>query len=73
MTHHCLPGCAGGDAGENWTLLCGDVGVLSVDSAFASLAEDGGLLDLSPEVYASTVFHQQALISVGLGRLWNRV
>ncbi|XP_074024676.1 ribosomal protein S6 kinase alpha-2 isoform X1 [Numenius arquata] len=55
MTHHRLPRSAGGDAGESRTWLCMDPGTLSVDSAFASLAEDEGLLDLSPEAYASTV------------------
>lgn len=46
--------------------MYGNEGVLSVDSAFASLAEDEGLLDESLEAYASTVLRQQALISVGL-------
>lgn len=73
VTHHHLPGSAGGDAGESETLLRGDVGMLSADGACASLAEDEGLLDLPPEAYESIVFHQQALTLVGLGRLWNMV
>ncbi|XP_063185234.1 ribosomal protein S6 kinase alpha-2 isoform X1 [Chroicocephalus ridibundus] len=55
MTHHRLPSSAGGDAGESRTWLCVDPGTLSVDSAFASLAEDEGQLDLSPEAYVFTV------------------
>lgn len=73
VTHYHLPGSAGGDAGESGTLLHGDMGTLSADGACASLAEDEGPLDLSPEAYASIVFHQQALTLLGLGRLWNMV
>lgn len=53
MTHYCPPGSAGKDSGESRTLMHGGVGVLSVDSASASLAEDEGLLHLSPEAYVS--------------------
>ncbi|XP_062497914.1 ribosomal protein S6 kinase alpha-2 isoform X1 [Pezoporus occidentalis] len=63
MIHCRLPRSAKKDAEESETLVYGDEGVLSVDSAFASLAEDEGLLDVSLEAYASTVLHQQALIS----------
>ncbi|XP_061234481.1 ribosomal protein S6 kinase alpha-2 isoform X1 [Neopsephotus bourkii] len=63
MIHCRLPRSAKKDAEERGTLVYGDEGVLSVDSAFASLAEDEGPLDVSLEAYASTVLHQQALIS----------
>ncbi|XP_057262917.1 ribosomal protein S6 kinase alpha-2 isoform X1 [Pezoporus wallicus] len=63
MIHCRLPRSAKKDAEESETLVYGEEGVLSVDSAFASLAEDEGLLDVSLEAYASTVLHQQALIS----------
>lgn len=66
MIHCRLPRSARKDAEESGTLVYGNEGVLSVDSAFASLAEDEGLLDESLEAYASTVLRQQALISVGL-------
>lgn len=71
MIRCCIPRSAGGDAGESRTLPREDV--LLVDSAFASLAEDEGPLDLTPEAHAYTVFCQQALVSVGLGKLWDRV
>lgn len=68
MTHHRLPRSAGGDAGESRTWLCTDPGMLSVDSAFASLAEDEGPLDLSPEAYVSTVVGDFSLTRSCSGR-----
>lgn len=42
--------------------------MFSVDSAFASLAEDEGLLDLSPEAYVSTVVGDFSLTVSHSGR-----
>ncbi|XP_074846357.1 ribosomal protein S6 kinase alpha-2 isoform X1 [Carettochelys insculpta] len=55
MTHWHVLSNAEKDSVESWTLLCSDMGVLSVDSAFASLTEDEGPLELSTETYTSLV------------------
>lgn len=53
MTRCCLPWSSGRDSGQSRILMHEGVGVLSVGSASASLAEDEGLLHLSPEAYIS--------------------
>nr|XP_014434719.1 ribosomal protein S6 kinase alpha-2 isoform X1 [Pelodiscus sinensis] len=55
MTHWRVLNSTEKDAVESWTLLCSDMGILSVDSAFASLTEDEGPLEPSTETYTSPV------------------
>ncbi|XP_078011172.1 ribosomal protein S6 kinase alpha-2 isoform X2 [Phascolarctos cinereus] len=54
MTHHRYVALSDRESLGSWTRLCVDMDVLSVDSAFVSLAEDEGPLDLLLETASSS-------------------